>query len=509
MRKLIESYKKDEINIFELVYQMDKYEGCADESKKSGVIYTPHYISDYIVNLVSYSPEYTVIEPSVGHGVFIFSLIEHVKNKFELQGPDLKHWFENKVYAIELSKSKVDDFIEILTIYFEKNNISDVNYSKIFCGDSLFFNFDMKFDYIIGNPPYIRTKNLDSEYLISLRQNFESCRIGNVDIYYAFIERFSKICNKKMSFITPNSYLTNVHARNLREFVFSENATHIIDFREKLIFENARTYTSIFLLNFENECNNLRYKTELDKEWADLPKTSLSIEGWNFSNEVNIDEIDFSLSKDKVKVYAGIATLRDKIYVVEDSSISLINNREYYKKEYNGTEYYIEVDSCIDFYKITKNKETKIIYPYDSKTKKVLSEEFIYSELPELYKYLLAVREELDKRDKGKTEKYEAWYAYGRKQGLDINYENNNIFIPIMISNKVSYKITENEPFLFSSGFIISSSDKEILDDILECLSNILFFDYIKSVGKPWPGSNEYYTITTKILNKFLKIKKK
>lgn len=69
------------MNIFEKIKEMDIKNYTAEEIKSGGIVYTPKYIADYIINSLNISIEETILEPSVGHGVFIFSLLEIIKER--------------------------------------------------------------------------------------------------------------------------------------------------------------------------------------------------------------------------------------------------------------------------------------------------------------------------------------------------------------------------------------------------------------------------------------------
>ena len=49
---------------------------------------------------------------------------------------------------------------------------------------------------------------------------------------------------------------------------------------------------------------------------------------------------------------------------------------------------------------------------------KIIDEDLIKTKYPGCYEYLVSRKSDLLSRDKGKVSKYDAWYAYGRRQGL-------------------------------------------------------------------------------------------
>lgn len=492
-KEFIDGFNNDKIDIFELVLLFDKGESV--KNKEDGVIYTPRYISDHIVESLNPSIEETILEPSVGHGVFLFSLINFIENKYKTSPDVLKEWFESKVFAFDINEKSINELKFIINLFFNKKGIYNIDLKNICFKDALFTD-DSKYDVVFGNPPYIRTKNIKEDYLKKIRLTFKSCKNGNIDMYYAFIEKFMN-CSKRLSFIVPNSYISNASALTLRNLMV-DRLEKIINFKEKLIFQNARTYTSIFLMN-EKTTNSLKYSVKLKEEGVVVDKSILSDKKWRFNNS----DIKPVLNKEelsKVSITASIATLKDNLYIIKNP----LELDDYYIQTYNGNSYEIEKSICIDFFKITKENETNyLIYPYINK--KIMDESFIKLNFPKCYDYFKAVMSDLIKRDGGKINNYEAWYAYGRKQGLNIKINSNYLFVPIMTNKILNIDIKHIEDhFLVSSGFCIQSDSILILEKIRDSVNTDVFLRFLKENGKPWPGKIVYYTLTTKQLKEFL-----
>lgn len=125
------------------------------------------------------------------------------------------------------------------------------------------------FDVVIGNPPYLRPRNLDK---IS-STIFKSYRVyeNQFDLYHLFIERSYQISkNSRLSLIVPNSFLGNTNTLNLRKFIL-DNLTfeQIIDSRQK-VFEEADVDVLIMITGtkkdqyFELINDTFNYKNEFD-----------------------------------------------------------------------------------------------------------------------------------------------------------------------------------------------------------------------------------------------------
>ena len=114
------------------------------------------------------------------------------------------------------------------------------------------------------------------------------------------------------SFIVPNSYIYNASAKLLREEV-KDNLNSVIDFKSKLIFENARTYTSIYKTDKLNKSKSISYKEELKHKDISIKKENLDNKHWVFSKDI-VDNNGKNSIVDLYDCYGSIATLRDKLY---------------------------------------------------------------------------------------------------------------------------------------------------------------------------------------------------
>lgn len=106
------------------------------------------------------------------------------------------------------------------------------------------------FDAIIGNPPYVQLQK-DSGKLADM---FAGCEYKTFertgDIYALFYELSYQLLrdNGVLTFITSNKWMRANYGKSLRKyFVEHGNIAQLIDFGDARFFENATTYTNIFL----------------------------------------------------------------------------------------------------------------------------------------------------------------------------------------------------------------------------------------------------------------------
>lgn len=135
-----------------------------------------------------------------------------------------------------------------------------------------------KFDYIVGNPPYITYHDLTTAQRGYVKDNFTSCQEGRFDYCYAFIEKSIKSLTTtgKMAYLIPYSIFRNRFASNLRIQLLVK-LCKIIDLSGIVVFPNRTVGAAIIIckndnveeveyIHEENKKNIIR-KAALDEKW--------------------------------------------------------------------------------------------------------------------------------------------------------------------------------------------------------------------------------------------------
>jgi len=234
----------------------------------------------------------------------------------------------------------------------------------------------------------------------------------------------------------------------------------------------------------------------------------------NSITEPTVSVTRYSILNKKVEVgknievlYSGIATLSDKVFKVTE------DNGKFYAT-LDGQKFEVEKGIVVPYLKLTKIKTSVLlktdymIYPYDA-NKKIIPEGILIKNFPLVHAYLLKNKTKLNQRDKGKTSKYDSWYAYGRKQGLNVINAKKIVIIPGMIGGDcvprevdITSVMASFNTMVFTSGYI--SPRGQETDIACDIVLSQEFLDFVKTVGKPWPGSGEsYYSLTSKQVKSF------
>ena len=183
------------------------------KNKTNGIVYTPKCLADYVTSemlkyksIESCSSEVLILDPAVGDGELLVSLIEAIKDsgkKIRAVGYETDEDVSKKVQS-KLSNQFPSIEIDIR----HKDFLTAIEEGSI-----------EKFDYIIANPPYIRTQIIGSQKAQDIAKKLSLD--GRIDIYYAFL-----VCAKEIlkedgisGYITSNKFMTIKAGNSVRNYM--------------------------------------------------------------------------------------------------------------------------------------------------------------------------------------------------------------------------------------------------------------------------------------------------
>ena len=502
--------------------------------KSKGVYYTPKIIVDYILNNtiknhdILKNPIPKILDISCGCGNFLleaydilYDLIE--KNLYELKelyGDEYisydtihNHIITNCIYGYDIDAEALNILKQGLK---DKDNGKGLSVDKfnIYCGDSLKIKLNNNFDYIIGNPPYIGHKNLDSDYKKYILKEYKQVYKGKADLYFCFYKKI--IDNLKddgvCSIITPRYFLESPSAKDLRTYIDkTTNIVEIIDFLGCEVFKDIgisscistlkkeKNSQSTNILRIKNQSidinqfhsieklieNNIferliLYKNTINKDWIIIKK-----EDKTFYDKIE-DYCNYSL-EDICTSFQGIITGCDKAFVIDkyDEKINLIDDR-FLKSWVKNKE--------IQKYTIKDNRY-KLIYSNDIKNES--DNPIIINDFIGKYKERLLNRRECKK-------KLRLWYElqWGREKAI---FERKKIMYPYK-SFENRFAIDENNSFSSADvySFYINKEYEEIFsyEYLVGLLNSEVYNKYFKiNAKKISKNAYDYYP------NKVMKIK--
>ncbi len=445
-----------------------------------------------------------IIENSCGNGQILKEVVKRyiedsIKNN--RNNNEIKSGLENHIYGIEYDREKYDECICNLDIITRKYGLEKVNWKNIKQKDALAEIEKNKFDYVVGNPPYIKYKSLSIKDRKYIKCNFNTCRSGKFDYCYAFIEASILMLknNGMMAYLIPSSIFKNVFAQNLRDFI----KPHILKIYD---------YTTIKL--FDKETNDIRKDRLISSTIMILKKNS---------NQKYIEYVDVK-KDEKIKIQKcdlnGKWIFKEKVigkekkrrfgdYFLASNTIATLYNNAYVIKEYTEDEKYIYpteggkieksvIKDTISPKTFNRDKVEKIIFPYyyEEQLKRYDQNEF-ETKFHNTCEYLKNFQQDLEKR---KSDKNAKWFEYGRSQALR-NSNQEKILLSTVITNKVNTRIlpADNIPY---SGIYITKKSKKSLAYAEKILNSKDFYEYLCSKGINASGNS--IRITAKDINEYM-----
>lgn len=511
-------------NVFDIEGIIEIFEFVISPKEKvvTGAVYTPKPIRDYIIeqclNKFNESDLLKVCDPACGCAGFLYSASKKLK---ERTGLTYKEIFRNNIYGLDIQEYSVERSKILLSLLAISEGESERDFNfNIFMGNALNFNWssalsDFKgFNLVLGNPPYVCSRNIDNESK-KLLTNWKVSLSGHPDLYIPFFEIGLEILkeNGVLGFITMNTFFKSVNGRALRKyFADAEYDLKIIDFGGRQVFQSKSTYTCICIIQ-KKKSTTIWYTMGDENNLNDISDfNSILYSSLNYQNGWNLQQIDLLTKIESTgipfgKLYTtrnGIATLKNDIYIFDP-----IRTDEDYYYLLDNIEYPIEKDICKDI--INPNKMTKvqdidllrqkIIFPYnhDLTGKAVLIiEKDLKTLFPRAYSYLCDKKQILASRDKGNG-KYENWYAYGRHQSLE-KYRN-KLFFPHITPHIPHFTLCSDDNLLFYNGIAVISDDKIELSLLQKIMSSRLFWFYITKSSKPYGSS--YFSLSRNYIKSF------
>jgi adenine-specific DNA-methyltransferase len=413
--------------------------------KKSGEVFTPNSLVIKMLDLINYEGKKIlgkiIMENSFGQGAFLDVIIERYKKALIESGitdeKEIEKELSDHVYGIELD---VNNFNIVKNKYpFLKN---------IFNEDTLFANTSTmpKFDFIVGNPPYVRVHNLKNDYKEKLKEKYETA-FGTYDLYYLFYEWSINMIkeNGVIQFITPTGFTNNSSGKVLRELIDKKELWHsFLDLSDYNLFSGISTYTGIVTLK----------KREIAPWLKDFEK--------------------FVVKNGKFQ--SGLATNCDPIFIREKGFFSdEIKKEGLIKKSF----------------KCSSKEYGEILWPYINST--LISEEILKENYKNTYKYLEENKNILLDRSLKDAE----WYQFARSQGIKDMLVKKLAISLLNPKGKIEFVEVDENTAVYQGVFFTGN-----LEEAKTLLTNEKFISVVESFGTK--RQNDYIQLTAGVFNKVL-----
>jgi hypothetical protein len=349
------------------------------------------------------------------------------------------------------------------------------------------FDFSkLRFDVIVGNPPYMKSedmKNITPLELPLYKTNFNSA-YKQFDKYFLFLEQGINLLADDgiLGYIVPSKFTKVGAGKKLRELLTDKEYLHsIVSFGANQVFADKTTYTCLLILNKKpqktfqygevkslkswivREPNAVKYEIQetktLDSEvWVLIPSELKPVFKKIISQSTTLENL-----LGEKNITNGIQTSKNPLYIITPDKID--NSYVYF--EIKGKEWKIEKDIVRPYYKTPSSKKLKekfntynflspnsfVIFPYKKQNGKVdvIFETELSNKFPLAHSYFKFYEKEIKTRDVSPPINKDDWFKFGRSQHLD-SWEAEEKIVVGVLSTGEKYPIDKNKTIVSSGG---------------------------------------------------------
>lgn len=195
-----------------------------------GAVFTRREVVDFMLDLAGYTPDrplhgMRLLEPSFGGGEFLLAAVERLLSAFRAAGgtEDLSPC----IRAVELHRDTFGATKRRLETLLARSGVSIAEAARLtavwlISGDFLLSPLPGRFDFVVGNPPYVRQERIPAVLLLEYRKRY-STLYDRADLYIPFIERSLGLLSDggQCALICADRWTKNRYGAPLRALVAS------------------------------------------------------------------------------------------------------------------------------------------------------------------------------------------------------------------------------------------------------------------------------------------------
>lgn len=224
-----------------------RYDIVTDE-KAGGAVYTPKALADFVsqqiaetVGELTTDHSLRILDPGIGHGELLVSLLEHLPCKRE--GKIEVYGFETDLKALDSARERLEQQFPGVSLHFDSGDFLEFvleHFGPSGQGNLFRSAIPEAYDLIIANPPYVRTQIMGATQAQLLSEQFGLS--GRIDLYYAFVLGISQVLKPQgiAGIIVSNRFMTTKSGASIRRALFDRfNIRHAWDLGDTKLFEAA------------------------------------------------------------------------------------------------------------------------------------------------------------------------------------------------------------------------------------------------------------------------------
>ena len=230
----------------------------------------------------------------------------------------------------------------------------DQNTSSPFFEKEWMFDIADGFDVVIGNPPYIDYRKIDSNIKKSLKKYKISNHSSMINLYNYFFESSFNVLktNGIMAFITPQQYLILENCKGVRDLIRENTVLTLSDFARVKIFD-ASTYTFVSIFKKSKTTQNGKYIEFFDINDFKNPLKQINVdnplsEPFNSSDHnpllSKIESLNINKLGEYIEVFCASSSTHEKVNIKENHLYYFLQASDIFEYSMDLKECYISID---------------------------------------------------------------------------------------------------------------------------------------------------------------------
>lgn len=217
---------------------------AGNNETERGAVFTRPEIVAAILDLTGYVStlplhRMRLLEPSFGGGEFLLAAVDRLLSAYRQASgrlADAGRELRDAIRAVELHGDSFETTTAHLRARLIAHGITPADAGELcrhwlLCDDFLLCGLSGEFDFVVGNPPYVRQERIPEALLREYRARFRTM-FDRADLYVAFYERALDLlaAGGRLGFICANRWLKNKYGGPLRaKIVDGYTLQHYID----------------------------------------------------------------------------------------------------------------------------------------------------------------------------------------------------------------------------------------------------------------------------------------
>lgn len=339
------------------------------ELEALGAIFTRIEVVECILDLVGYTSDqplhhHRLLEPAFGEGDFLLPAARRLLQAWQQcsdQRPVLEALGE-ALRGVELHRPTFnatrDKLIALLKESMDETTAVAMADRWLIQHDFLLLPIEDQFDYVVGNPPYVRQERIPPPLLSEYRRRYRTL-FDRADLYIPFLERSLQLLSKggHLGFICADRWMKNKYGGPLRAMIAEQyRLKAYIDMMDTPAFHSeVMAYPAITILSREKPGpTRVAYQPEIDREVLnhlaslirspalpgdgssvrELAEVTNGVEPWLLESAdqmalVRRLEARFPKLEDAgCKVGIGVATGADRAFIADYESMDVESDRK-------------------------------------------------------------------------------------------------------------------------------------------------------------------------------------